>query len=394
MKKKTGFTLIELLAVLVIFGVLCALAIPTILNQVHKQKSTMEQKNILLIGKAASLYYDNNLKPSSTYCVTLQQLVDQELLATPITNYETGTDYALTQYVEIKTDMNRIETYRVLAKGSVCTPTETTAVTTIAGKNKSGNTEGLITDDTADHNIRYAGSNSVVKNYVTFNNEMWRIIGIFDGKIKIIRNDAIGTQAWDSKGGNGVNNYPTSDIKNYLNETYLNSMNNVSKNMIADVTYYLGSRNTNTNTNSYAVTKKESYVAERGTTVYTGCSVGTNGETSGTCPRATTWTGKIGLLYPSDYGYAVGSACNTTLDLYNSATCTANNWMYDGNLQWLMTSSNTSQWTVLCISANGRMYCGLAANTLRSVRPVVYLRSHVKILSGNGTQTSPYRLGM
>ena len=390
MKRNKGFTLIELLAVLVIFGIICALAIPPILNQVNKNKQMLGDKNIAVIGKAASLYYDNDLKPSSTYCVTLKQLSDQDLLATPVTDYQTGKDYDLSQYVEIKTDMNRKETYKILSKGTTCTPSETTAVTIIMGKNTSGNPEGLITDDTADHNIRYAGSNSVVKNYVTFNNELWRIIGIFDGKIKIIRNEAIGTQAWDSKGGNGVNNYPTSDIKNYLNETYLNSMNNVSKNMIADVTYYLGSRNTS----SYAVTKKESYVAERGTTVYTGCSVGTNGETSGTCPRATTWTGKIGLLYPSDYGYAVGSACNTTLDLYNSATCTANNWMYDGNLQWLMTSSSTSQSTVLCISANGRMYCGLAANTLRSVRPVVYLRSHVKILSGNGTQNSPYRLGL
>jgi len=205
-----------------------------------------------------------------------------------------------------------------------------------------------------------------------------------------MRNEAIGTQVWDPKGEKGVNNYPTSEIKNYLNGTYLNSMNSASKNMIADVTYYLGGRDTS----SYALTKKESYVAERGTSVYTGCSAGTNGETSSTCPRATTWTGKIGLLYPSDYGYAAGSACNTTLDKYDNATCTSNNWMYDGKLQWLMTSSNRSSDIVLCISANGRMYCGISANTARSVRPVLYLRSNVKILSGNGTQTSPYRLGV
>lgn len=385
MKKKTGFTLIELLAVLVIFGVLCALAIPTILNQVHKQKSTMEQKNILLIGKAASLYYDNNLKPSSTYCVTLQQLVDQELLATPITNYETGTDYALTQYVEIKTDMNRIETYRVLAKGSVCTPTETTAVTTIAGKNKSGNTEGLITDDTANKNIRYAGSPSSVKNYVMFNNEMWRIIGIFDGKLKIVRNEAIGSQVWDSKGTYGVSNWPTSDLNTYLNNVYLNSMNDTSRNMIADTVYPLGNVNS-----SAAFLPKASYVAERGTTVYTGCSVGTYGETSSTCPRAKTWTGVVGLLYASDYGYAAGTDCKLSMDEYDETNCKTNNWLYSGNSEWTITLFNRY---VLYIDKTGFVDSGMGKDN-NLIRPVVYLRSHVKIISGNGTQTSPYRLSL
>ncbi len=46
--------------------------------------------------------------------------------------------------------------------------------------------------------LRYTGKNP--NNYVLFNNELWRMIGIFDGKIKIIKNDSIKDMSWDSGG--------------------------------------------------------------------------------------------------------------------------------------------------------------------------------------------------
>lgn len=38
-----------------------------------------------------------------------------------------------------------------------------------------------------DDNLRYAGNNP--NNYILFNNELWRVIGVFDGQLKLIRKE-------------------------------------------------------------------------------------------------------------------------------------------------------------------------------------------------------------
>lgn len=119
--KKQGFTLIELLGVLVIFGVICALAIPPILNQVNKNKGNIDNANLKVIGKAGELYYGNQLRANSTYCVKLQDLVDQDLLKSPVTNYQTGANYNLAQYLKIVLDEDGRRTYSVLNTGTTCT---------------------------------------------------------------------------------------------------------------------------------------------------------------------------------------------------------------------------------------------------------------------------------
>ena len=70
------------------------------------------------------------------------------------------------------------------------------------------------TDD-PDNNVRYIGSNP--NNYVEFNNELWRIIGVFDGKIKIIRMNSIGSYSFDLIGDSydnatGENDYSKSKL--------------------------------------------------------------------------------------------------------------------------------------------------------------------------------------
>ena len=86
---------------------------------------------------------------------------------------------------------------------------------------------------------RYIGANP--NNYVKFNDELWRIIGVFDvddgtGKIekrmKIIRNESIGDYSWDNsttKSSLGINNWSVARLNYLLNpghesETYGGSL--------------------------------------------------------------------------------------------------------------------------------------------------------------------------
>lgn len=181
----------------------------------------------------------------------------------------------------------------------------------------------------ADGNIRYYGAspnNYVYFNcstYPTTNCELWRIIGTFGDKIKIVRNESIGKYSWDNKDKTtgaetnyGKNDWTDARLMKLLNPGYESETggslyynaksgtcyvnqnnattacnftstgikNDTTKNIIAEVTYNTAGYNDAT------LYPNEIYTYERGSTVYSG--------------RQTTWTGKIGLMYPSDYGYA------------------------------------------------------------------------------------------
>lgn len=85
-------------------------------------------------------------------------------------------------------------------------------------------------------NIRYYGANP--NNYVSFNNELWRIIGVIDGKMKIVKCISIGEEQY----GNSAyySNWDDSVIKTFVNNTYYNSIYVTYRNMISEETYYLG----------------------------------------------------------------------------------------------------------------------------------------------------------
>ena len=277
----------------------------------------------------------------------------------------------------------------------------------------SGQTQG--TGEVVQENgYRYEGKDP--NNYIWFNNELWRIIGVFDENshgqagqnlVKIIRNESIGGLVWDNdttESSYGKNDWTTSDLKNLLNGAYLNSENGTGgeycygysttmgancdyretgisdtyRPMIESVTWYLGGHST------HSATAEAFYGYERGTTVYSG--------------RPTTWEGQIGLMYPSDYGYSVlASSCARTTNLgsYNTATCGAQSWLYGESHEWTITPYTESKsWPFslylgsLSLISNGRTNNGLAT------RPVLYLDSNVYVLDGDGSQSDPYIIGM
>ena len=229
-------------------------------------------------------------------------------------------------------------------------------------------------------NIRYYGANP--NNYVLFNNELWRIIGVFkdidDGnketRIKIARSESIGNYQWDDD----ENEWPTATLQTYLNGTYLNGLTSEAQGMVGNAKWNLGG--SSTHQGLYA---NDYYTFERGTTVYSG--------------RSTEWTGKIALMYPSDYMYA-GDLSKCSKDGYNWDTdqtnCRDTSWLRNtSDDQWTITPLSSLSNTVFYVNTAGYLNINLnnVSNSDAS-RPVLYLASTVEITGGEGTSENPFTL--
>ena len=327
-------------------------------------------------------------------------------------------------------------------------------------------TVNLATDD-ADNNVRYIGADP--SNYVYFNCsdysnptadtcELWRIIGVFnnvtksDGSkenlVKIIRADSLGDFRWDYKqtgvgsstASGGSNEWTDSQLMmmlnptNYLKSGYTNSSDIISsgsqqlyskmgsyynstkgcspaavasgatfsctevdftstglkkdttRNAIEEVVWNLGGTDAKN-----ISTASMFYTAERGTTVYSG--------------RPTTWIGKIGLMYPSDYGYATSggttkdrAAC-LAKELYNWSSsdfsdCKENDYLFDANnWQWTLAPYSADAYYVFHVNRDGYVNYNNAYNTF-AVRPALFLKSNIQVEKGTGAKSDPYRLKM
>lgn len=294
-------------------------------------------------------------------------------------------------------------------------------------------------------NIRYYGASP--NNYIYFNCsdysnqssrtcEIWRIIGVFDGKIKLIRNESIGDMTYDNdeedtylksissysdsnkvvkklsnneknkrksvkfivSGGpgkidaQGENDYSTSSLQKILNNYYYNSKNysgnssytftnigiknDVTRNIISSNNYYLGGIQYEVNYNVNKI-----YQEERSTEVYDG--------------NATTWTGKLAIPYPSDYGYAVDlNKCSKSLNLYNDAVCISNNWMSSISTSeiWLLNPRTDTSNQSSSIVSNKISFSPV--DDKKAIFPTLYLDSKLTIKSGSGTSSSPYQLSV
>ena len=232
---------------------------------------------------------------------------------------------------------------------------------------------------------RYRGANP--KNYVTFNNEVWRIIGVFptddgtgniENRIKLIKDQSIGKKYWDTSGSNNWARPAT--LNTELNTTYLNSLDSTSKSMIGNTKYYLGGSNTS------EIQKDVMYQYERKTQNTTN-----NEFYYGSNPNS--WVGKLGLMYASDYGYAVSDECTQNLLSYDNATCKNNNWLFKGNIEWILPQGTSFSDYAFDVYLIGNVSNSNVLNQF-AVRPVLYLISSAQITGGNGTIGSPYKLSI
>ena len=291
--------------------------------------------------------------------------------------------------------------------------------------------------------------------------ELWRIIGVFnnvtksDGSkenlVKIIRAASLGNYSWDYKKngvGTSTNYYGSNDWSdsqlmmmlnptNYLKSGYTNSSdiissgsqqlyskmgsyyngtngckptavasgvsfsctevdftstglkNDTTRNAIEEVVWNLGGTGSYSSASNGLASHWYSY--ERGTTVYTG--------------RPTTWTGKIGLMYPSDYGYATSggttkdrSACLAkelcNWDSSDFSDCKGNDYLYNSSLyQWTLVPGSADAVTAFNVYGDGFVIIGNADNS-GAVRPVLFLKSSILLDKGTGAKSDPYQLKM
>ena len=245
---------------------------------------------------------------------------------------------------------------------------------------------------------RYRGGDSTVNNYVTFNNEVWRIIGIIpteaingnvENRIKIIRDESIGNMYWNTTKDTTTsswNNWVTGTLNTYLNNDYYNTLSSDAQNMIGTAKYYLGGYNDSNITSDVMWQYERKNDANR-----TGYYYGTNPIMQNDVSK------KIAIMYASDYGYAASKECSKGLSYYyeDSNCITSNNWLDKSQDEWLLPQySGNSSGAFFVRSSGDVTYGGVVNGGEYAVRPVLYLSSNVKISSGEGTSQKPYMLSI
>ena len=417
MKKRNAFTLIELLAVIVILAVILVIAIPRILDVIETSKKDSFKNSAQLIADSAEKkkVSDKLLgKDEEITCKDVAKINDEDY-ASCIISFDSEGNAKVSITGKGKFDGLKITngTKENAEVKEITKPTYGMKATEYITNLLEYDGEGLKIDNTSDANIRYYGSNP--NNYVSFNNELWRIIGVFGNNVKLVRSESLGSISWDSSEstineGWGVNEWSQADLKNYLNTMYYggttvtcygrynngtktcptNTLDETSKSLIDNHIWNTGAIEYNTRTDTLAF-----YSAERGNETGKIC---TGGQwCNDTVTRTTEWTGYIGLPYVTDWAYASSeSVCETnmqTKDDSNVYICKNNNWMQRNTWAWYLSPVGNLSYAFNAWSVSGGG--GAGSNSVASsyaVAPSIYLKSNVLIESGTGTSSNPYIL--
>lgn len=299
-----------------------------------------------------------------------------------------------------------IETVANLAKDANKYSNE---VYTVPDKTSNSCTYTMAYDRTSDNNLRYVGANPC--NYVTFNGEeaAWRIIGILktpEGqRVKLVREEAIDKLVFN----NGSNSWADSILNDILNNgAYFNRSNercayknssytktcdfsNIglteeAKNQIDTITWQLGGTFYH-GTQQYDKRHyylNEFYSDERSRDVYGNIS--------------TTWQGKIGLIYVSDYGFATSGTEDVNRDSCFSekmfrlpSDCYQNNWLSHGNY-WTINNNSAYGGVTYYVRDGSIEFLAISSNSI-NVKPSIYLKGYLRFIDGEGTPENPYVIG-
>ena len=219
-----------------------------------------------------------------------------------------------------------------------------------------------------DNSYRFTGANP--NNYVKFkdSDELYRIIGIFNEKVKLVK-----ATSWKTLSFNTTmdNNYIASNIFNNLNittDSYLISLGNNIK-YIDKENWYVGGID-------------EKYLSQTGKNIAT-MEVG-DSKNNGVVINA-----KIGIIYLSDYIYAGDSSDKTN---YGKNITKTNNWLFLNNSWFITRNTIASDIKVYSLNSAG-VIISSSPTEVKNVRPAFYLKNNVRLVSGTGKSTDPYVIG-
>ena len=273
---------------------------------------------------------------------------------------------------------------------------------------------GLYKDEYESGRYIYRGSNP--DNYITFNEETWRIIAKeTDGTYKIIRNDVLALRAYDeanhrSTANNSYCDNPRygcgvyaavegtfsspsglqsgtvtdSSIKIYLNEDYYtNNINETAKEQMISHSFNIGAVEYLNQSGAEADSIEKNIAGEK---MYQ-------------------WTGNVGLANVSDILKAsTNPLCTSvTTSIDGTTKCNSNYLLDKGSASslyyWTINvysneSDDASEgvWCGNVSSSNPKLYSGFAFDSsILAPRPVVFLKSSTT-LSGSGTLEDPFTI--
>ena len=271
------------------------------------------------------------------------------------------------------------------------------------GENNIYYHDSNLTNGAGDNSYRYSSKSA--ENYVCFGTDdttcpkdnLYRIIGLFGGNIKLVKNDYAGSDLLGTNGnyggqatteekvgylGNkkplekynfGSNNTWSSSKLNTinLNTNFINNIGNKWSNMIISAVWKVGG-NTSTNILNNSVR-----------TVFTN-------EIKN--PVNNTYTAKIGLMYVSDFGYAsVASRWTTMMEESSSGHANINNYLFLRFDDWTITPNSGNSNNIYSIRSEG-IVTTASVNVAKGIRPAFYLKDSVMYVSGTGTISDPIRV--
>ena len=223
----------------------------------------------------------------------------------------------------------------------------------------SDGADGLYQDEYESGRYFYKGANP--NNYITFNNETWRILSVeADGRIKIVRNEVLSNRSFDLENSNV---WETSDMKTYLNGEYLESIT-ANKDKIVPSTWSIGGL-------TYDNYDLASQIADEN---------GTQSQTA-----------SVGLITVSEYLRANTNTelCgDLSLNNSNYSTCKTTNWLFKGTRYWAISPDASDSRYVFYVYSGGDLSSDLAGNA-DAVLPAITLSSDIS-LSGSGEALDPF----
>ena len=260
-----------------------------------------------------------------------------------------------------------------------------TCITTLSNKSEPSivniyHHTSSLANGAGDNSYRYAGASDSVNNYICLGSDeatcpeanLFRIIGVFGDKTKVIRAKSIGNQKWNTSESN---TWSSSSLNTYLNGEYLTSLGTLAA-KIATTTWKVGGGN-----NTYLQdVPKTAYQYEVGSSA-----------------SSTTVNKKIGLMYVSDYYYSASPSAWTLVGFNSSdetkdyCAATSTNWLYLSSFEWTISRLSDDTFNAFAVYNTGRVNNNFVTNS-NAVRPSFNLESSVKYVSGSGSMSDPVRV--